>query len=111
MRCRNTDARAALGTRRSASVAMVSRRTGGAFASACIVVAPRAAGEPPQQAHLAIEDLAHVSTFDLPAPRIREVECAADLAGAPVRHVEKSPRIAAIPASTLGEVEHDTTRC
>jgi hypothetical protein len=49
-------------------------------------------------------------SFDRPTPRIRKIECTADFAGAAMRHVEESPRIAAVAALTLGDVEHNTAR-
>jgi len=68
-------------------------------------------GESPQQTELAIEQRACLLALDLPAPRVREVERAADLPGAAVRYVEEPPRITAVAATAFGEVEHDATRC
>jgi hypothetical protein len=46
----------------------------------------------------------------LPAPRIGKIKRAADLAGAAVRDIEKSSRIAATPPAALGEVQYDAAR-
>jgi hypothetical protein len=48
--------------------------------------------------------------IDLPAPCVCDVERAADLAGAAVRHVEEPSRIATVAAIALGDVVHDTAR-
>src|SRR6185295_2686456 len=47
----------------------------------------------------------------LPAPCISNVESAADLACAPMRHVIETSWVAAIATATLGEVMHDATCC
>src|SRR3979409_2190563 len=67
-----------------------------------------AASQPPQKAQLAIEQRARPCAVDLPAPRIGQIERAADLPGTAVRHVPEPPWIAAVAATTLGEIEHDT---
>src|SRR3954470_16886789 len=71
------------------------------------VLGAAAAGEPPQQAQLAIEQRAGLGALDLPAPCIRQVERTADLPGAAVRDVPESSWIPTMAATTLGEVEHD----
>src|SRR5262249_27305761 len=69
--------------------------------------APR---QPPQEAQLAIEQHARLRAVDLPAPRICQIEGAANLPGAAVRHVPEPPGIAAMAATAFGKVEHDAAR-
>src|SRR5689334_14415053 len=69
-----------------------------------------AAGQPPQQAQLAIEQHADPRAVDLPAPRLCQIERTADLSGAAMRHVPESPWIAAMAAPTFGEIEDDAAR-
>ena len=74
------------------------------------VLGPASVREPPQQTQLAVEQRTCLSAIDLPAPRVCQIERAADLSRAAVRHGEESPRIAAVAAIAFGEIEHDTTR-
>src|SRR5688500_19935383 len=68
---------------------------------------PAAAREPPEQAQLAIEQRARVRAVDLPSPRLGDFQCASDLAGAAMRHIEKSSRIPALPTPTLAQLGPD----
>src|SRR5882757_2721470 len=68
------------------------------------------ASKTPQQPQFSVEQGARLFCIDLPAPRVGNVECAADLAGTPMRHREESSRITTIATIALGNVEHDATR-
>src|SRR5947207_11033702 len=58
----------------------------------------------PQQAELAIEQHACAPAVDLPAPRVREIKRAADLAGAAMCDGPEPLWIAAMAAIPFGEV-------
>src|SRR5262249_10584218 len=65
------------------------------------------AGQPPQQAELAVEQRARLRALDPPAPPHGQIERTPDLPRAAMRHVPETPRVPAMAATPLGEGWHD----
>src|SRR3954464_12606205 len=77
-------------------------------ASCLVSTAP--SGQSEQQSELAIEQGAGLLGVDLPAPRIRNIQGAADLAGAAMGHVVEPLRITATAEASFCNIVHDATR-